>query len=52
MTKLIPEYKGNIQERKLGILEGKGKMKFDKNFKISEDEFLSNSIDSHLSIKN
>lgn len=40
VAKLVPKHKGNTPKRKLGILEGKGKLKFDKNFKITEEEFL------------
>jgi antitoxin (DNA-binding transcriptional repressor) of toxin-antitoxin stability system len=28
------------QKRKIGMLEGKGKVTFSKNFKITEEEFL------------
>jgi antitoxin (DNA-binding transcriptional repressor) of toxin-antitoxin stability system len=40
VAKLVPKDKGIMPKRKLGILEGKGKLKFDKNFKITEEEFL------------
>jgi hypothetical protein len=41
VARLVP--KGNVKKlkRKIGILEGKGKVRFGKNFKMTEEEFLS-----------
>ncbi|HEY1869442.1 MAG TPA: hypothetical protein VGG71_00220 [Chitinophagaceae bacterium] len=41
VAKLVPKDKGNAPRRKLGILQGKAKVKFAKDFKITEAEFLN-----------
>ncbi len=40
VARLVP--KGNIKKpkRKIGILEGKGKVRFGKNFQMTEEEFI------------
>ena len=40
VAKLVPKNKGNAPKRKLGLMEGKAKIKFEKDFKITEEEFL------------
>lgn len=40
VVKLIPAPAEKKPKRKLGILDGKSKMVFKKNFKISQKEFL------------
>jgi antitoxin (DNA-binding transcriptional repressor) of toxin-antitoxin stability system len=40
VAKLVPKNNGNASKRTLGILEGKAKVKFSKEFKITETEFL------------
>ncbi len=37
---LVPKAIGKKSKRKIGIWETKGKVKFDANFKITEEEFL------------
>ncbi|TGK54194.1 type II toxin-antitoxin system Phd/YefM family antitoxin [Leptospira bouyouniensis] len=39
---IVPVNQKNNQKRKIGMLDGKVKIKFDHNFSITEDEFLSN----------
>lgn len=38
---IVPVNQKNDQKRKIGMLDGKVKIQFDKNFSITEDEFLS-----------
>lgn len=40
VAKLVPKIAGKKPKRKLGILEGKVKVKFGPDFKITEEEFL------------
>ena len=40
VAKMVPKNAGPRPKRKLGILEGKGKIKFATDFKITEEEFL------------
>jgi antitoxin (DNA-binding transcriptional repressor) of toxin-antitoxin stability system len=40
VAKLVPKNAGKKPKRKLGILEGKGKVKFGKDFKMTEEEFI------------
>lgn len=40
VAKLVPETAIRKPGRELGILEGKGKIKFGKDFKMTEEEFL------------
>jgi len=40
VARLVPKNKGNAPKRKLGVLEGKASVKFSKDFKITEAEFL------------
>ena len=37
---LVPKTPEKKQRRKLGILEGKGSVRFSKDFKITEEDFL------------
>jgi hypothetical protein len=37
---MVPKTTEKKPRRKLGILEGKGKIKFATDFKITEEEFL------------
>jgi antitoxin (DNA-binding transcriptional repressor) of toxin-antitoxin stability system len=37
---LVPKVTEKQRKRKIGILEGKGKVSFGANFKISSEEFL------------
>ena len=39
-TKKTPKAKPNSVRRKLGVLEGKGKVIFGADFNITEEEFL------------
>ena len=41
VARLVPKEKAKKPKRKIGILEGKGKVRFVKKFKITEEEFLS-----------
>lgn len=41
VAKLVPKTVEKKLPRKLGILEGKSKIKFHKDFKITEEDFLS-----------
>lgn len=41
VAKLVPRDTLKKPERKIGILEGKGKVSFSKDFKMTEEEFLS-----------
>lgn len=40
VAKLVPKSAAKKPKRKLGILEGKGKVTFHDDFKITEEEFL------------
>jgi len=40
VAKLVPKTPAKKPKRKLGILEGKGKVVFNDNFKMTEKEFL------------
>jgi antitoxin (DNA-binding transcriptional repressor) of toxin-antitoxin stability system len=40
VAKLVPKTPDKKPKRKIGILEGKGKIKFAADFKITEEEFL------------
>ncbi len=40
VAKLVPKTAGKKVRRKIGILEGKGKVKFSTDFKMTEEEFL------------
>jgi antitoxin (DNA-binding transcriptional repressor) of toxin-antitoxin stability system len=40
VAKLVPKVAEKKAKRKLGILEGKGKVTFGKDFKMTEEEFL------------
>ena len=40
VAKLVPKDAGKKNKRKIGILENKGKIKFGKDFKMTEEEFL------------
>ncbi len=40
VARLVPKMPAKKQRRKIGIFEGKGSVHFDKNFKITEEEFL------------
>ncbi len=40
VAKLVPKTIEKKQKRKIGILEGKGKIVFGSDFKITEEEFL------------
>jgi len=40
VAKLVPKTEEKKPKRKLGILEGKGKIRFGTDFKITEEEFL------------
>ena len=39
VAKLVPKTPGKKARRKIGVLEGKGNVKFAVDFKITEDEF-------------
>jgi antitoxin (DNA-binding transcriptional repressor) of toxin-antitoxin stability system len=41
VAKMVPKTIDNKPKRKLGILEGKGEIKFSKDFSITEEEFLA-----------
>ena len=41
VARLVPKSTGKRPRRKIGILDGKGKIKFAPGFKITEEEFLS-----------
>jgi antitoxin (DNA-binding transcriptional repressor) of toxin-antitoxin stability system len=41
VARLVPKDNRKITRRKIGILEGKGKVNFGKDFKMTEEEFLS-----------
>ena len=40
VAKLVPKTTDKKPKRKLGILDGKGKVKFNPGFKMTEEEFL------------
>jgi antitoxin (DNA-binding transcriptional repressor) of toxin-antitoxin stability system len=40
VAKLVPKNSGKKSSRKIGVLEGKGKIKFSPDFKMTEEEFL------------
>jgi antitoxin (DNA-binding transcriptional repressor) of toxin-antitoxin stability system len=40
VARLVPRYTGKQEKRKIGILDGKGKVVFSKDFKLTTDEFL------------
>lgn len=40
VARLVPKTKDKRPRRKLGIFEGKGKVKFSAGFKMTEEEFL------------
>ena len=40
VAKLVPKNAGKKSKRKIGILEGKAKIKFGADFKMTEEEFL------------
>lgn len=40
VAKLVPKTAGKKSRRKIGILEGKGKVTFGADFKITDEEFL------------
>ena len=40
VAKIVPINGAKPKKRKLGILEGKVKIRFAKNFKMTEEEFL------------
>ena len=40
VAKLVPKAKEKKARRKIGILEGKGSVKFATDFKMTEEEFL------------
>jgi antitoxin (DNA-binding transcriptional repressor) of toxin-antitoxin stability system len=41
VARLVPKNRGRSPKRKLGILEGQGKIKFGKDFKMTDEEFLN-----------
>ncbi len=41
VAKIVPKKAGKQPRRKIGTLEGKGKIKFATDFKITEEEFLN-----------
>ncbi len=41
VAKLVPKATGKKTRRKIGILDGKGNIKFGTDFKITEEEFLN-----------
>lgn len=41
VAKLVPKTTGKKPRRKIGVLEGKGKVTFMPDFKMTEEEFLS-----------
>jgi prevent-host-death family protein len=40
VARLIPKSTGKKMKRKIGILDGKGKVKFSRDFKLTTQEFL------------
>jgi antitoxin (DNA-binding transcriptional repressor) of toxin-antitoxin stability system len=40
VARLVPKLKKKKPRRKLGILDGKAKVEFGKDFKMTEEEFL------------
>jgi antitoxin (DNA-binding transcriptional repressor) of toxin-antitoxin stability system len=40
VARLVPRMPSKKQRRKIGIFEGKGSVSFDKNFKMTEKDFL------------
>ncbi len=40
VARLVPKNNAKKPKRKIGVLEGKGKVRFGKNFKMTEEEFL------------
>ena len=40
VAKLVPKDSGKKTKRKIGVLENRGKIKFGKDFKMTEEEFL------------
>jgi antitoxin (DNA-binding transcriptional repressor) of toxin-antitoxin stability system len=41
VARLVPKENAKKKRRKIGILEGKGKVKFGRDFKMTAEEFLS-----------
>ena len=41
VARLVPKLEEKKKRRKLGILDGKGKIKFRSDFKLTEQEFLN-----------
>ena len=41
VAKLVPRTGGKKEKRKIGILEGTGKIRFAETFKITEEDFLN-----------
>lgn len=39
VARLVPKNNAKKMKRKIGILDGKGKVKFSKNFKLTKEEF-------------
>lgn len=40
VARLVPKTSAKKQRRKIGIFEGKGSVRFSKDFKMTEEEFL------------
>ena len=40
VAKIVPKNTGKKSQRKIGILEKKGKIKFGSDFRMTEEEFL------------
>ncbi|HWB92484.1 MAG TPA: hypothetical protein VG605_11550 [Puia sp.] len=40
VARLVPKKSAKKERRKIGILEGKGRVNFSKDFKMTEEEFL------------
>lgn len=40
VARLVPKTSSKKQRRKIGIFEGKGSVRFSKDFKMTEEEFL------------
>ena len=40
VARLVPKAPSKKSKRKIGIFEGRGKVKFGKDFKMTEEEFL------------
>lgn len=41
VAKLVPKTSGKRPKRKIGVFDGKAKVKFGSDFKMSEEEFLA-----------